>query len=71
MTDLTAWRAQAANVLAERFAGYNGGPQLSPVEREQLEAVLHQLIRTPDDAKTMELLRRYAPDDPTRSKYPS
>src|SRR5260370_30115117 len=71
MTDLTAWRAQAANVLAERFVAMQSENKLSPVERGHLEAMLQTLRVSPDEATTMKLLRRFAPDDPTRSKYPA
>lgn len=70
MTDLTAWRAQADSVLAERFGAMQSENKLSPVERGHLEAMLQTLRVSPDDATTMKLLRRFVPNDPTRSKYP-
>jgi hypothetical protein len=71
MNDLSAWRMQADSVLAERFALMESENRLSPVERGHLEAMLQTLRTTPNDATTMNLLRRFAPDDATRSKYPA
>jgi hypothetical protein len=70
-SDLSYWRANAIdNVLGKRFGEMETSGAISREEHERLRGVLQDLRTNPDDAKIMELLRRYAPDDPARSKYP-
>ena len=75
-SSLSYWRTTAIdNVLAAKFNAMVTSGAMTEEERDRLWPVLADLRSNPDDpttdAKIMELLRRYAPDDPIRSKYPS